>query len=40
VVLFKVEKKGQMELLAKIIKEHDQKLYAGVADVVNHLKEL
>jgi len=36
---FKVERKGQMEALSEIIEKHGQKLYAGAAYAINHLRQ-
>lgn len=35
---FKVERRGQMEILSEIIDGHGQKLYAGAADAIDHLR--
>lgn len=36
---FRVEKRGQMEMLESIIEKHGQNLYEGAADAMNHLRE-
>jgi len=39
-IFYKIEKKGQMEMLANIIERHGQQLYEGAADAIKHLKEI
>ncbi len=39
-IFYKIEKKGQMEMLSDIIQRCDRQLYDGAADAIKHLKEI
>lgn len=38
-IFYKIEKRGQMDMLAEIIEGHGQRLYEGAADAIKHLKK-